>query len=676
MLTLHGKDVITSKMMRRICVFALGVMLATALWAQSDTSSQDVGEEIQVEGTEHARLPYVLDVLKRVPTLNVTDEDVIVIGRGWPIIYIEQRKVTEFSELSHLAASRVRSIEVLTNPGAEYDKDAQAVIVIHLIPDAPDGLNVDETMHLDLTNKLSVNNELGVTWKKNGLTIDAFLAYNEEHKNFYKEEFKYHYKNQELIQQDTAVQNPLTYKQRITARLNADYDFNKNHHLGINYALMFLRQNRTITPETANIGRAPETRYDVGAEYTGNIGQWKLTVGNNTYFYNINDRTNKPVEISYYPRDEVDIRTYAMAKTPLWKGNVQMGAEYEFDHMEVSKYNVSTIPSPIQSNDYHNIHALHPEHTFAAFASIDQMLGRWDVEAGLRYEHRYMVYRPCSDDGLMRALIDLRDAGWIHPDHLGDLYIARMLLVDGQASMKTDFFYPTLRISTQVGKSHFSLIHSQSGVRPNLALTRLSLSDVAHIEDQIVVTERVLTTSLNWRYAWANISATYNHYIDPICGTFDGSIMYNAPNYNAIDLKATLSPRIGWWSPVLGVNMHKQWFGMELANGKDRLQKVLVNINFNNTLTLPYQWMIIVDANWHSKGAERNWYYYSSDLQLTASVQKTFSRPRLTFTLRGSNLIGNSFLDTTRYTQAYKNISEGTREENIRCLTFMVNWKF
>lgn len=661
--------------MKRLLALLLTTLLLTGIHAQEAEPVGGNYDKVDVQGTEMAQLPYALDVMKHIPRVQVTDGAIRVTGRGDAAIYINRRKVTDLAELSRLAASKVKAISLLYQPGAEYGKDVQAVIVVHTISETSEGLTVDENLRLDLTDKLATNNELGIGWKHKALTLDGFFAFNEEKRTTEKFDFKRYYKDLQLQNQEITLKHPEVFKQRFTGQLNASYDFNARHRLAMSYSLMRLHKNRTYTPETLENDHEPETRHDVSLEYTGHFGAWQLNVGNNTYFDNIQDRTYKPADTDCYLRDEANSRTYAIAKAPLWNGHIQAGAEHDYGFMDVDKHDEDVPIHVLNANPYLNVHATHPEHTLAAFASISQKLGRWDLEGGLRYEHLRSVYRPCNDDGLMMGLRKLYEAGLINPDHLGQLYIARMLLVEGQAAMHRDFLYPTLRIATQQGLSQFSLTHTQSSVRPYLALTRLSLSDVEHMEDQILYTERIMTTALAWKYKWLALTATHTHYSDPICSTTSGSVSYNAPGYEAFDLNAAIAPHIGIWAPQLNANMHKQWFEMPLANGSDKLDRILFGIKWDNTITLPSHWMIMVDASWNSKGANRNYFFYRPDFCLNASVHKELPRLGLTFILDATNITRHSYDDTTRYTQAYKQISEGLRERKPRMVSLTVRYR-
>lgn len=666
--------------MKKTLSIFFAVLLTTGVYGQqSDAPAEEdqivmlENQVIKVEGTEMARLPYVLDILKQTPRVSVEGNAITVIGRGTPAIYVGNRKVTELTELSRIAASYVSSIIVMTQPGAEYGKDVQAVIVIEPIKKLADGLTEEATLRFNLTNKLATNAEVTVGWKRDALNVGAFLAFNEEHQSLSKSSFKYHYENQNLVKKEEDTQHPDKYRQRVTGTLFGSYAISDNSLLSLQYTLTKLRINRTYVPEASQTNKNPETRHDIGLEYKGTLGAWQLTVGNNTFFNTIEENGYKPISFNYYLRKQTDVRTYVVAKAPLWQGNLSIGAEHEYDYMKIDKYE-DVFDVDDAEEMYFNVHAKHPDHTAAVFTSTSQQFGNWTIEAGLRYEYRNTTYKPCSDDGLMKA-IDEYLAN--HPNEDTNKYpIVGVLHSHRELHKDLNFFFPSLKIVRKQGESLFTLYHTQSSVRPNLGFTRLTFKDLEHLRDQIVRTERVSTTSLDWKYRWINLTATYTHYNDPICSTMNGSVSYNAPSYDAFDFNTTLSPHIGVWSPVLNVNVHKQWFDMQLANGKGKLYDILCRVTLDNTISLPSHWLILANANWHGKGGERNWYFYKPDFCLNASVQKEFPRQRLTLILSAQNIFKGSYIDVTRYTQAYNNISEGAREENLRNVSLTAKYRF
>lgn len=90
------------------------------------------GLTVQMEDNPIAQLPTTVDALRAMPLIEGQGDNLSVLGRGKPEIYIEQRKVNDMSEVRALLPSDIKSVEILTVPGVRYGQDAKAVIIIHV----------------------------------------------------------------------------------------------------------------------------------------------------------------------------------------------------------------------------------------------------------------------------------------------------------------------------------------------------------------------------------------------------------------------------------------------------------------------------------------------------------------------------------------------------------------
>lgn len=658
----------------QILFTCMSMALSVGIAQGQEAIPHQSSEAVRVEGTELARLHSVMDVLKQLPGLNVSDSSIEIPGRGKSALYIDNRKITELSEFRHIAAERVQNIVLLRQPGAEYGKDVQAVIIVHLKESEAEGLSLENTVRADLTHKLANNEELRLNWKRSAWTVGGFLGWNETRQTFHKETFTNTYKNEELVDETKGLIHPHASTQTLTARLHAAYALSANQSLSASYSLKDRVKDRTIIPENPQKNTHPDIRHDMALEYNGKFKQWELTLGNNSYVDHADQTMHKTTMDSYYLRDEYYLRSYLKGVVTLGKGTVALGAEHEYKHMEVDKHDDLFEGNEFEKT-YYGIHANHPDHSLAFFTSVTQQLGNWSFQAGLRHEHIYSAYQPCEDDGLMMFLRDY----FVGPvtgtvpapinSFIPELY------KKGQLSTKRDFLYPSLKVAVEWGESRFSVQHTQSSVRPYLGLTRLQLKEVELMQEKILWTEKVAATTLGWQWKWVDLQAAHTHYKDPICATLSSQVSYNAPDYEATDLDLILTPHIGVWSPMVHARFHKQWFYMPLANGKDKLRKPLFTLRFNNSFNFPNEWLLLVNAKWHSKGAERNVYYYKTDLCLDASLQKEFPRQRLTLILGASNLLHGSYNDVTNYVQSFYGISEGTREHTPRMVSISLKYK-
>ena len=96
-----------------------------------------------VENTLLSQLGTASDVLKHVPGIIAKDNQYEVFGKGTPIIYINGRKMRNPRELEQLKSTDIKSIELITNPGAKYDATIGAIVKIKTIRKAGDGFSID-----------------------------------------------------------------------------------------------------------------------------------------------------------------------------------------------------------------------------------------------------------------------------------------------------------------------------------------------------------------------------------------------------------------------------------------------------------------------------------------------------------------------------------------------------
>lgn len=69
-------------------------------------------------------------LLDRIPNVSAQNGNIKVFGRGEPIIYINGRQMRDRSELDRLSSDNIKSVEVISNPGARYAASTKAVIRI------------------------------------------------------------------------------------------------------------------------------------------------------------------------------------------------------------------------------------------------------------------------------------------------------------------------------------------------------------------------------------------------------------------------------------------------------------------------------------------------------------------------------------------------------------------
>ena len=94
-----------------------------------------------VENSVLAEAGSANDVLKKLPGVTQKGDGLEVLGKGTPQIYINGRLVRDNAELEALTSKDIKSVDVVTIPGARYDASVNAVIRIKTVKRQGDGLS-------------------------------------------------------------------------------------------------------------------------------------------------------------------------------------------------------------------------------------------------------------------------------------------------------------------------------------------------------------------------------------------------------------------------------------------------------------------------------------------------------------------------------------------------------
>ncbi|HJY11342.1 MAG TPA: hypothetical protein VJ304_01060, partial [Flavobacterium sp.] len=94
-------------------------------------SNQNGNIKLDVSNSIYNSIPNTVDLLSKIPTVQVsTDrESISVVGKGNPLIYIDNQKVG-MNDLNTLAVADIKTIEIIQNPSAKYEAEGRVVILI------------------------------------------------------------------------------------------------------------------------------------------------------------------------------------------------------------------------------------------------------------------------------------------------------------------------------------------------------------------------------------------------------------------------------------------------------------------------------------------------------------------------------------------------------------------
>lgn len=140
------------------------------------TTLSGEGLQTSVRGTVLETAGTANDVLARTPGVIKSQDGLQVVGKGAPLVYINGRKVTDATELDRLQSNEIQSVEIITNPGAQYSASVRSVVRIRTVKRQGDGFG----FNAGLTDEQSLYNGyndpsgyLNANYRHNGVDIFA-----------------------------------------------------------------------------------------------------------------------------------------------------------------------------------------------------------------------------------------------------------------------------------------------------------------------------------------------------------------------------------------------------------------------------------------------------------------------------------------------------------------------
>ena len=593
------------------------------------------GYTTQVSGTLLANVGDAQDVLKEIPRIHENNDEYTVFGKGTPLIYINGKKITDNSDLKRITSQEVKSVDVLTSPGAQYDAEARSVIKIKTIRQQGNGLSGNLLASANFSRKNSFNQLISLNWRHNGL--DLFGIFNAISSGWWNNQVvisqKYIAKDRVDMTQATSMRSR---RNILTGKWGFNYQLNDNNSLGVTYSVSkmlpsskgFGHQNYTVYTNGTYTGAvkyyddesasSDGPNHELNAYYSGIIGRLHLDFNSTLYWkksVTIQNATEQSAEFDNRtinadaPSHNKMAAAKIVATYPLGsKVSLNAGTEY-----------TNTISRSVYVNQQNFITSSDDnikERNIAAFAGMDIQCGNYKFNGGLRYEHvksDYYSYDVFQND----------------------------------ASRKYDNLFPSISAIYSDNGLNTSLNFTEKTQRPNYN----QLSGFIRYDDRytyeggnpLLRPMKIYNIEWNLQYSWLTLSADYTYDKDQIMYT---SSIYNNSDiilarYTNIDhrqnlnFSATASPVFGLWHPVIEMDFYKQFldtrkYGIDLT-----LQRPQWDLSINNRFVFKHNW--IVECNYEYSTSyddrfDRRSKYSEFDLGITKLLLNTRLMTRLQVT--------------------------------------------
>ena len=624
------------------------------------------------------------DVLGKVPGLIKGRDGIEVIGKGSPVIYVNGHKVTDSGELDRLLSHEIQSVEVISNPGAQYDATVRAVVRIRTVKRQGEGFGFNVNLSDSQSLRRKENNDPAASFNANYRNggLDFFGGVNVARESEIQlSDIIQETQGEALFKQEGIIDADFTGK---AAGLNGGFnwqisdnhfagfkaDWNRPYHYDENVLIdgdIYLdgvHYDHLNTLSEGSLGSRTPGSLSANAYYNGTAG--KLGIDLNLDYFGMSDnKLSRSVEKSVIEDATVtteslsDNRLYAgklVFSYPVWKGALQFGTEETFSRRS-DDYSLKGAAVPASSTRVR-------EDNYAGFVNYGFMLGNiGQVGAGLRYEHVDYFY----DD----------------------------LLGNDSFSKRYDNFFPSLSFAGAIGPVQTMLSYSERTARPSFSMLSSAIrynnrytlqGGNAKLQPQIL--HDFSLTSL-WKFF--TFVMNYNRIDNPIITwavpyNSEGVIMLQPFNLGVpvrgLSAFLNATPTVGVWTMGYTVGVQQSWLNVDVADLGASYSKV---VSFNdkpiwiaqllNTFSLKKGWQLEFGGEYHSPGYAQNVMITNHFLDLSAAVQKTLLRDgSLVLRLEGRDLAGLGYNNVFTELGSYR-ITQSVITDTQR-VVFSVRYRF
>ena len=631
---------------------------------------------MNVEGTVMERMGTAEDVLSRVPMISKKGDAFEILGKGVPLIYLNNRKLTDLQELRNIQSDNIKNVEVIQNPGARYDATVNAVIIIRTKRAAGEGLGVELTSWSRKGHGYANNERINLTYRTGKLELFAnlFGAYNKrwERGDFEQTVFA------DTLWSVTNRHHSTSRNPYLEGRGGFNYQLDDSNSFGGFYQYTHdyvkssndnaddLLANGSPYDHLQNSGTRRDRnapKHQVNLYYIGKVGQFSIDFNADYTSYKRVSRNGQQELSRNYDNRDVNTETQTNGRMvaeklivshPLWKGQFSVGEEYTNTRWNSSFENTQGYIAN-SNNEQH-------ESNMAPFVEVWQQLGRFRLQAGLRYEH-------VSSD-----------------------YFVSGQRRDDQSRTYDDLF-PSVALSTSVKKVQLSVSYAKRTNRPAYWLLN---NDVIY-ENRLNMQKGnpylrpVKYHNLNAMAMWNGfyLTANYIHCVDPFLRVVesmeqDSKVnVATTKNYNDCDwLIVTLGAQKSvslatgvTWTPQYNATLMKQWLTTTF-NGQDmHLNTPMLSLQLGNVVSLPHDWLLQADFNIHTHGyTGSNFRIETTNALLSLSVSKDLFKRRLNIKIAGNDLFNQGAAYGTFYFNRMKMTK--TEDNDSRCVTLSLRYRF
>ena len=611
-----------------------------------------------IEDTYLAKMGTGIDLLCHIPGVLRNGNDIEVIGRGKPLIYINGREMRNKNELDQLSSEQIKEVEVVMTPGAKYDATVKAVIRIKTLHPVGEGFSFDSRTEVGMNHYTYGLEELNLNYRTGGLDLFGMVEY-ENHRDRYTNDSRQdtylqsHYEQQSLM-------HYYNKDKMLVGKIGLNYLFNDSNAIGMTYTVTsyLSHHNNDIwaallsdginSEEVTGKGEmdADNVEHIVSGYYAGVLGKWSFDVNadmllETLYSDNLTqEQSAQDNGRTITTHNNVKNSLYAaklVASHPLWNGRMEVGTEESYIYRTDLFSNMESI---IDESD-----TKIKETSISVFAQLSQTFGKLTTQIGLRYEH------------------------------LNSRFYERGVLQDDESRVYNDLF-PSAQLTYPLKTVKLRLSYKRNIYRPSYGQLSGKVNYVNRFTyesgNPYLKPSYYDNFSLvaNWR--WLTVMFDYTRIHDYIITTFSSykgnpTIVlgrkdnhHGQDNLSSLCFMASAAPTFGLYHPQLMMAMQRHHLKVLYHDEIKQMDNPMMIVRFKNAINLPFIiWgdkkgiWLNADFSWNSAGDGENM-HFSPTWHMDLSLFKSFWNDRLSFKLACTDLFSTIRQRVTVYNDMRK----------------------
>ncbi|MBP5315690.1 MAG: outer membrane beta-barrel protein [Muribaculaceae bacterium] len=604
------------------------------------------GIKTEVDGTLLSKVGTANKVLENLPGVQKKADGIEVFGKGTPLIYVDGRQLREKGELDQIQSENIKSVELITNPGAKYKANVEAVILIKTKRQQGEGFSFNTTASYFRSRNNDL--DLGFDWnyRHRGLDVFGSVWYNGYH-NWHSYDITLDV-NTDKKWQMLEHSNENGVQRSLYASIGANYIFSDNHAIGFRYdtkdwfrhdsygtftadvtadGIFYDHLDNTIKMESKS--NMPHT---LNAYYNGKVG--KTSIDFNTDYMFMKDRKDTWNDETSQEQESRIVTSRSVLRSQLWAsklvlswslwgGNLQAGTEYDLTN---------------RNDDYINPEQVVPtsfteqrERNYTFFTEYSHPLSFGQMRLGLRNENV-----------------------------TSDYYNAGVKIAD--QSKTYHHFFPSMGLTARLGKMQMMANYSMKIQRPYYWMLNGAITYANRFTWQsgnpMLKPSVINQASLMVMWRWVNVMFDYKRTNDVIVNvgeSVEGSpettliTRDNVDHADAIRAMVILNPKFGIYQPSLTIGMIKDWIKIPSPVGFISPSNPIYLVQFNNSFKITPTFTAQANLSFTSKGDKENMTLTKAVWDAYVSLTKTFFDDRLSLQVAGHNILDSHENISIRY---------------------------